>query len=298
MKQNTNSLIRRWWEGVVRSGRRAADLLLPPQCVSCGNRLSDFGQLCPQCWRQVDFVGHVPRSSVQTAAMDLPVYDGGDSDLFTDDTAYDRALFVARYDGVARDLVHALKYRDRLDIARPMAAWMTRAGVAVLTECDVVVPVPLNRFRYWSRQYNQAALLAFWMTRTGHPDLRDDWLVRSRATRPQVGLSTRQRRDNVRNAFTVPEACLGDVIGKRIVLVDDVCYTGRTTRAAIDQIMDFGRPRVIEVAVLVDRGHRELPIQPTWVGTKVETTRAEKVHVELSETDGTDQVVVEDDGTA
>ncbi|MGE0434791.1 MAG: bifunctional pyr operon transcriptional regulator/uracil phosphoribosyltransferase PyrR [Planctomycetota bacterium] len=84
-----------------------------------------------------------------------------------------------------------------------------------------------------------------------------------------------------------------DVSGKRIVLVDDVCFTGRTTRAAIDQIMDFGRPRVIELAVLVDRGHRELPIAPDWVGCRVETQRSEKVNVRLSETDGADEVVVE-----
>ena len=84
-----------------------------------------------------------------------------------------------------------------------------------------------------------------------------------------------------------------DVSGTRLVLVDDVCFTGRTTRAAIDQVMDFGRPRVIELAVLVDRGHRELPIAPDWVGCSVKTDRTEKVYVRLAETDEADEVVVE-----
>ena len=79
---------------------------------------------------------------------------------------------------------------------------------------------------------------------------------------------------------------------KQIILVDDVLYTGRTTRAAMDAVIDFGRPDRIELAVLVDRGHRELPIQADYVGKIVETRRREKVNVLLSEHDGEDKVVV------
>jgi pyrimidine operon attenuation protein/uracil phosphoribosyltransferase len=85
-----------------------------------------------------------------------------------------------------------------------------------------------------------------------------------------------------------------DVQGKIIVLVDDVLFTGRTVRAAIDAILDFGRPRAIQLAVLVDRGHRELPIRADYVGKVVPTTQGEEVRVRLSETDGMDQVSIED----
>ena len=85
-----------------------------------------------------------------------------------------------------------------------------------------------------------------------------------------------------------------DVQGKIIVLVDDVLFTGRTVRAAIDAILDFGRPRAIQLAVLVDRGHRELPIRADYVGKVVPTTQGEEVRVRLSETDGKDQVSIED----
>jgi len=85
-----------------------------------------------------------------------------------------------------------------------------------------------------------------------------------------------------------------DVQGKIIVLVDDVLFTGRTVRAAIDAILDFGRPRAIQLAVLVDRGHRELPIRADYVGKVVPTTQGEEVRVCLSETDGMDQVSIED----
>jgi pyrimidine operon attenuation protein/uracil phosphoribosyltransferase len=80
------------------------------------------------------------------------------------------------------------------------------------------------------------------------------------------------------------------VDGKEIVLVDDVIFTGRTTRAAIQQILDFGRPKLIQLAVLIDRGHRELPLQPDYVGRHILTTREENIIVRLKETDGVDSV--------
>lgn len=79
----------------------------------------------------------------------------------------------------------------------------------------------------------------------------------------------------------------------QIILVDDVLFTGRTTRAAMDALMDFGRPERIELAVLVDRGHRELPIQGNYVGKQVETRRSDTVNVLLTEQDNKDTVVVE-----
>ncbi|MBW1815429.1 MAG: bifunctional pyr operon transcriptional regulator/uracil phosphoribosyltransferase PyrR [Deltaproteobacteria bacterium] len=83
------------------------------------------------------------------------------------------------------------------------------------------------------------------------------------------------------------------VDGKQIILVDDVLFTGRTIRAAMDAVIDFGRPDRIELAVLVDRGHRELPIQANYVGKHVETDRSITVNVLLTEHDGKDRVVIE-----
>jgi pyrimidine operon attenuation protein/uracil phosphoribosyltransferase len=79
-----------------------------------------------------------------------------------------------------------------------------------------------------------------------------------------------------------------------VVLVDDVLYTGRTCRAAMDALMDLGRPRLIQLAVLVDRGHRELPIRADYVGKNVPTSHQEEVQVLLAEEDGEDRVVILD----
>ena len=84
-----------------------------------------------------------------------------------------------------------------------------------------------------------------------------------------------------------------DVTGKTVVLVDDVLYSGRTTRAAMDALNDFGRPRRIQLAVLIDRGHRELPIKADFVGKNVPTSHAEVIHVRLTEMGQPDEVVLE-----
>jgi len=84
------------------------------------------------------------------------------------------------------------------------------------------------------------------------------------------------------------------VTDKIIVLVDDVLYTGRTARAAIDAVMDIGRPRIIQLAILIDRGHRELPIRADYVGKNVPTSRSEMVNVKLMEFDGVNKVTLSD----
>jgi pyrimidine operon attenuation protein/uracil phosphoribosyltransferase len=83
------------------------------------------------------------------------------------------------------------------------------------------------------------------------------------------------------------------VVGRRILLVDDVLYTGRTVRAAIDALFDYGRPSRVQLAVLADRGHRELPIRPDYVGKNLPTARGERVNVRVDEIDGIDEVAID-----
>jgi pyrimidine operon attenuation protein / uracil phosphoribosyltransferase len=104
-------------------------------------------------------------------------------------------------------------------------------------------------------------------------------------------------RDDVFEGLPKPEVGSTElphhsIAGRTVVLVDDVLYTGRTIRAALDALMDYGRPRAVQLAVLVDRGHRELPIQPDYVGLVVQTTRTESVKVTLAELGTVDRVVL------
>lgn len=123
-----------------------------------------------------------------------------------------------------------------------------------------------------------------------------DEIERIEKVRPPVGhLDVSFYRDDIAirtppevEATTFPF----DVEGKVVVLVDDVLFTGRTVRAAIDALVDFGRPRAVELAVLIDRGHRELPIRADFVGKNIPTGSREEVKVKLTETDGSDSVVI------
>jgi pyrimidine operon attenuation protein/uracil phosphoribosyltransferase len=100
--------------------------------------------------------------------------------------------------------------------------------------------------------------------------------------------------EGVRPAFPIVRASHidFDVTGRTVVIVDDVLFTGRTARAAIEALFDYGRPARVQLAVLADRGHRELPIRPDYVGKNLPTSRAEHVHVRVRELDGVDEVTI------
>jgi pyrimidine operon attenuation protein/uracil phosphoribosyltransferase len=112
---------------------------------------------------------------------------------------------------------------------------------------------------------------------------RDDVHVRA-------GQAPRRRQPIVRDTKLDFE-----LTGRTVILVDDVLYTGRTIRAAIDALLDFGRPARVQLAVLADRGHRELPIRPDYIGKNLPTSRGERVQVQLLEIDEVDSVVIEDE---
>jgi len=103
-------------------------------------------------------------------------------------------------------------------------------------------------------------------------------------------------RDDLTEKYDEPKVGINkldfDIKGKKVILVDDVIFTGRTVRAALDAVMDIGRPKLIQLAVLIDRGHRELPIRPDYVGKNVPTSLNEIIEVKLTETDGVDKVII------
>ena len=108
---------------------------------------------------------------------------------------------------------------------------------------------------------------------------------------PVVELDTKPFRDDVKSGEDTSIISV-DVTEREVILVDDVLYTGRPIRAAIDNIVSHGRPSRVSLAVLVDRGHRELPIRPDYVGKNIPTSRSEEIIVEMTELDGQDRVLI------
>lgn len=231
-------LARRLWGGLV-------DVALPPTCMACRAAVDAPGCLCGACWSRLDFIAPPICDRLGTP---LP-YRFGEGRLLSAAAreappAYGRARAVAAFGDVVRDLIHALKYADRLDIAPPMGRMMARAGADILADAQALVPVPLHRLRLWRRRFNQSAALAGIIGReTGLP-VHVGWLERRRATPPQVGLDRAARARNVQGAFAVPDMAKGELRGRRVVLVDDVLTTGATIDACVKALLRAGAGQV------------------------------------------------------
>ena len=231
----------------LTAGRAALDILYPPICLACRASIGRGGALCPACWREVRFI-EKPFCERLGTPFEQDLGEGLLSpQAIADPPVFQRARAVARFeDGPVRRLVHRLKYSDRAELARPMAAWMARAGAELIADADVLAPVPLHPLRLWTRRYNQAAALAREIGRVADKPVDLGLLSRVKPTRSQVGLSRAQRAENVQGAF---RARLGaEIRGRRILIVDDVLTSGATLNAASRVLLRAG---AAEVDVLV-----------------------------------------------
>jgi ComF family protein len=228
--------------------RLLLDVALPPLCPACREPVGDVGGLCAVCWSKLGFI-----TRPYCERLGIPfAYDPGPGILsmqaIADPPAYTRARAVARYDDVARALVHALKYGDRLDLAPTLGQWMATSGRELLADADALVPVPLHWRRLWARRFNQSAALATAISQASNVPVAATVLKRVKATPHQVGLSKAERAQNVQGAFRVPPAARAETAGRRLVLVDDVLTSGATVDACARALLRGG---AVQVDVLV-----------------------------------------------
>jgi ComF family protein len=237
----------RWarFAGALRgAGRLMLDATLPPLCPACRRPVADDGGLCPGCWSMLSFI-----TPPYCERLGIPfAYDPGPGMLsmqaIADPPAYGRARAAVRYDDIARTLVHALKYGDRLDLAPTLGRWMVQAGGALLAEADALVPVPLHWRRLWARRFNQSAALAETIAACAALPVAHAALTRIKSTRQQVGLTASERALNVQGAFRVRAEARPEVAGRRLVLVDDVLTSGATIDACARALLRAGAAAV------------------------------------------------------
>jgi ComF family protein len=219
------------------------DVALPQLCASCREPVGDAG-LCPACWAKLSFI-----APPYCERLGIPfTYDPGPGILsmeaIADPPAYHRARAAVRYDEVARTLVHAFKYGDRLDLGPTMGRWMATAGQMLLSGADALVPVPLHWRRQWARRFNQSALLAEVIAKASTVPVTYRALKRVKATPQQVGLSQSARAQNVQGAFRVPPDGKAEVAGRRLILIDDVLTSGATMDACARALLRAGAAQV------------------------------------------------------
>ncbi len=231
--------------------RAALDMLLPPLCLGCQTRIMDQDALCPACWRQISFIRP---PLCDRLGVPLSIDTGGkmlSAAAVADPPDYDRARAVARFDGLMRVLIHGFKFHDSHNARRLFGRWLAEAGRELLADADLIVPVPLARWRLLSRRFNQAQILAAETGRRVSKPVNPFALVRNRSTPHQIGLTKAQRMRNVAGVFRVPANELPKVSGKAIVLVDDVITSGATASAAAIALKRAGARSVDVLALAI-----------------------------------------------
>jgi ComF family protein len=235
--------LRRLGGTLARTFGLAVDVALPHLCAACREPVEGAG-LCAACWAKLSFI-----APPYCERLGIPfVYDPGPGVLsmeaIADPPAYTRARAAVRYDDIARKLVHAFKYGDRLDLAPTMGRWMANAGRELLSDAEAIVPVPLHWRRQWLRRFNQSALLAEVMSKASGVPVDHLALKRVKATPQQVGLSQSARALNVQGAFRVPPDRKAGVVGRRLLLADDVLTSGATVDACARALLRAGAAQV------------------------------------------------------
>jgi ComF family protein len=242
---------------LVAGARTLLDTLYPPHCLACDAQVQDPGTLCGQCWSSTPFV-----DGLACDKCGIPLLgDKDDGGALCDDCltvarpwSHGRSALV--YGNVARQMVLALKYGDRHDIAAPAGRWMARKVAPLIRSDTIIVPVPLHRLRLFKRRYNQSALLAATLARVVDRPHIADLLLRTRRTTTQDGRTRAGRFENLQGAISAQPKRASQIEGRHVLLVDDVMTSGATLAAATEACFQAGADDV-DVVVMARVGRDE-----------------------------------------
>jgi ComF family protein len=220
------------------AARWTLDFALPPRCAGCGTIVGDVHSFCPDCWRQLEFLGNSGCSvcGQMLQATEQTICGA----CLAKPPRIARTRAAVAYGELSRSLAIRLKYGRKVAVARTMARYMA----PLLNEGSdrLLVPVPLHRLRLWGRGFNQSALVAHELSRRLGIAVDPLALVRTRRTPPLKGMSLLQRRKAVAGAFRVRNKSA--VAGKTVILVDDVLTTGSTADACARTLKRAGAARI------------------------------------------------------
>jgi ComF family protein len=224
---------------IRRLARSVLDFALPPRCAGCAVIVAEVHSFCPDCWKQIDFLGS---GGCVTCGTPLEATDAEHcAACLAKPPRIGRTRAAVAYDDLTRSLALRLKYGRKVAVAKTMARYMAPL-VGEQPDGAVLVPVPLHRGRLWQRGFNQSAIIAAELgRRTG---LASNCLAlrRVKRTPPLKGMSHQQRRRAVAGAFRINDPSA--VAGRTVVLVDDVLTTGSTANACARELKRAGASRV------------------------------------------------------
>lgn len=223
------------------------DMILPPRCPITGDAVDLEGTVSPEAWRKLAFI-----SAPYCDCCGFPfvfAQSGEVADMLCaaclkDRPDYTSARAAIAYDDASRDFILGFKHGDQTQSVVAMVPWLKQAGGDLWERADVILPVPLHRWRLLRRRYNQSGLIAKIMARETGRLYLPDALIRVRATPTQGHLRAKARQDNVRKAFAIGKNAGEKLRGKNIILIDDVYTTGATVRECAKVLKKAGAASV------------------------------------------------------
>ena len=231
--------------------QRLLHAIYPPQCVMCDQMTEgDFG-LCGSCWAETPFIDGM---CCDACGAPLPGHGAPDPSILCDDCMkiarpWSKGRSALVYRDNARRFVLALKHGDRTDLAQAAGPWLARRSDSLVKDDTVIVPVPLHRFRLIRRRYNQAALIAAALSKQIDRPLLPDGLIRVRRTKPLEGHSRDQRFAALDQAIEPNPRTSEQLVGKSVLLVDDVMTSGATFAASTEACYAAGAREVCVLAL-------------------------------------------------
>lgn len=236
-------------QGLAAAWAGFVDILLPARCPACGALINDHGNICAECWTKLTFI---ERPYCVSCGIPFDIDLGDDAtcaSCLSSTPAFGPLRSAVVYDDGSRPIILRFKHADATHCAPPLAGWMTRVGADLLESADWIVPVPLHRWRLFTRRYNQAALLSREVSRQSgirHAPLA---LRRVKRTKSQGHLSRSERSRNVSGAFIVSSSWAPRLAGSNVVLIDDVATTGATLAACAKALKAAKVDRVSSLTV-------------------------------------------------
>jgi len=231
---------------LTRIKTQIIETVFPSRCMACPAETVTPMGLCGDCWGRTHFFsGPV----CDLCGVAVPTADGSSQRVICNDCdrtppAWDRGRSAVAYEGVGRQVTMALKHSDRLDMAAPLARWMTGAGADILHSDMLIIPVPLHWSRLLKRRYNQAAVLAQHIGKRIGADVEVEALRRKYATPVLKGKTRIERHETLRNVMEVNPVKVQYITDRDVLLVDDVMTTGATLSACTQACREAGAESV------------------------------------------------------
>lgn len=201
--------------------------VFPERCLICKTITLDFG-LCPNCWNKISFI-----SNPSCAICSYPFENETSEDLICGyclqkKPSFDKAFAVMKYDENSKILIHKFKFNDQLHLTKIFSKWIINSISDNKNNIDIIMPVPIHKFKLFFRKYNQSALLSNEIGAKLKINTLQRALIKTKYTKPQTSLSKKNRLSNIKNTIKINEKYKKEIQNKNILIIDDVYTTGAT----------------------------------------------------------------------